>query len=59
MNWRIGCCFSTPRRSLRPEALAVRGDRLDYFRYADLNEAARAADASREAKGAVYGERLK
>ena len=25
----------------------------------DLNEAARAADASREAKGAVYGERLK
>src|SRR5258708_36556459 len=36
MNWRIGCCFSTPRRSLRPEALAVRGDRLDYFRYADL-----------------------
>jgi hypothetical protein len=26
---------------------------------ADLNEAARAADASREANGAVYGERLK
>jgi len=25
----------------------------------DLNEAARAADASREANGAVYGERLK
>jgi len=39
--------------------VAVRGDRLDYFRYADLNEAARAADASREAKGAVYGKRLK
>ncbi len=36
MNWRIGSCFSTPRRSLRPEALAVRGDRLDYFRYADF-----------------------
>jgi hypothetical protein len=29
------------------------------FREADLNEAARAADASREASGAVYGERLK
>jgi hypothetical protein len=29
------------------------------FRYNDLNEAARAADASREANGAVYGERLK
>jgi hypothetical protein len=31
----------------------------DYFRVADLNEAARAADASREANGAIYGERLK
>jgi hypothetical protein len=29
------------------------------FRLRDLNEAARAADASREANGAVYGERLK
>jgi hypothetical protein len=28
-------------------------------REGDLNEAARAADASREANGAVYGERLK
>jgi hypothetical protein len=31
----------------------------DHFLQADLNEAARAADASREANGAVYGERLK
>jgi hypothetical protein len=29
------------------------------FRVACENEAARAADASREANGAVYGERLK
>jgi hypothetical protein len=36
---------------------AKRGE--DNFRIADLNEAARAADASREANGAVYGERLK
>jgi hypothetical protein len=33
--------------------------RGDHFLQADLNEAARAADASREANGAVYGERLK
>jgi hypothetical protein len=33
--------------------------RGDHFPYADLNEAARAADATREANGAVYGERLK
>jgi len=33
--------------------------RGDHCLQADLNEAARAADASREAKGAVYGERLK
>ena len=31
----------------------------DRFLQADLNEAARAADASREANGSVYGERLK
>jgi hypothetical protein len=31
----------------------------DHFLQADLNEAAHAADASREANGAVYGERLK
>ena len=35
------------------------GQGSDHFLQADLNEAARAADASREAKGAVYGERLK
>ena len=34
-------------------------DAIDDFLQADLNEAARAADASREANGAVYGERLK
>jgi hypothetical protein len=32
---------------------------LDSSTLADLNQAARAADASREANGAVYGERLK
>jgi hypothetical protein len=32
---------------------------LISWREADLNEAARAADATREANGAVYGERLK
>jgi hypothetical protein len=31
----------------------------DHFLQPDLNEAARAADATREANGAVYGERLK
>jgi hypothetical protein len=31
----------------------------NHIPQADLNEAARAADASREANGAVYGERLK
>ncbi|HEY6272246.1 MAG TPA: hypothetical protein VIX19_09665, partial [Terriglobales bacterium] len=33
--------------------------RADHFLQADLNEAARAADATREANGAVYGDRLK
>jgi hypothetical protein len=32
---------------------------VDNFRFVDLNEAARAADASREANVAVYGEWLK
>jgi hypothetical protein len=32
---------------------------LNHVPQADLNEAARAADASREANVAVYGERLK
>ena len=35
------------------------GTNRDHFLQADLNEAARAADASREANGAIYGERLK
>jgi hypothetical protein len=34
-------------------------DLQPLIRLRDLNEAARAADASREANGAVYGERLK
>jgi hypothetical protein len=33
--------------------------RVDNFRIARKNEAARAADAAREVIGAVYGERLK
>jgi hypothetical protein len=43
-----------------PSVLANRFRRNgNDFPEADLNEAARAADASREANGAVYGERLK
>jgi hypothetical protein len=41
---------------------AVTGDVEPWYalvRFRDLNEAARAADASREANVAVYGERLK
>ena len=41
-------CLSR-RRSLRPKPFWLsKSDRLDYLRYADLNEAVRAADASRE-----------
>ena len=42
-----------------PFSSRVAAKRGDNFLQADLNEAARAADASREANGAVYGERLK
>jgi len=43
---------------LLARSFAIRMEQV-HFRLADLNEAARAADASREANGAVYGERLK
>ena len=49
MGW-----FQVARHPSRVDA-----KRGDHFLQADLNEAARAADASREATGAVYGERLK
>jgi hypothetical protein len=42
-----------------PNPARIDATRGDYFLQADLNEAARAADATREANGAVYGERLK
>jgi hypothetical protein len=48
------CHFSVARNRCRIDA-----KHGDHFLQADLNEAARAADASREANGAVYGERLK
>jgi hypothetical protein len=40
------------------DALIVHAE-ISSFRFGDLNEAARAADASREANVAVYGEWLK
>jgi hypothetical protein len=47
-------CFRVAHNPSRVDA-----QRGDHSPQADLNEAARAADASREVNGAVYGERLR
>jgi hypothetical protein len=46
-------------RSDASDETAKQNESDDHLRLADLNEAARAADATREANGAVYGERMK